>query len=177
MKRVKDLCIPNHRFPNRACATTSSNCFVIFQASESAQNKFFVLGILAFSTLRPNILGEAFGIIRPLYIILLAKLSKTFSAEYVPTSAHVARARNALVVIFIVTSFYWTYISLISAAKGYLFSVSPPIANLVTIGIDCYLILQIFKAGQAAKLLKVFIIFLAFQAFSALISKYIFDYQ
>jgi hypothetical protein len=150
---------------------------LFFKPHNRRKINFFILGMLAFSTLRPNILGESFGIIGPLYFILLAKLSKTFSAEYVPTSAHVARARNALVVIFIVTSFYWTYISLVSAAKGYPFSAWPPIANLVTIGIDCYLILQIFKAGQAVKLLKVFIIFVAFQAFSALISKYIFDYQ
>jgi hypothetical protein len=53
----------------------------------------------------------------------------------------------------------------------------PPIANLGTVGLDGYLILQLFKTGSAVRFLRMFIYFVTFESVTALISKYLFDYN
>jgi hypothetical protein len=105
------------------------------------------------------------------------KLSESISTENLPSSQSIAKARNALFSMFCILLAYWTYVSLISSANGYPYSAWPPIANIGTVGLDCYLIFQIFKLGAANRLLKVFVFFVTFQAVSALISKYILNYQ
>jgi hypothetical protein len=141
------------------------------------QINFFIFGVLAYASIRPNILGETFGIIGPLYFLVLFKLSKSLAPEFIPDRANVEKARNALVFMFSILLSYWIYITLISSAKGYPFSVWPPIANLGTVGVDCYLIFQIYKHGSIYRLFRPFIAFVTYQALAALISKFIFDYQ
>jgi hypothetical protein len=61
--------------------------------------------------------------------------------------------------------------------NNYDYNAWPPIANLGTIGLDSYFLLQIFKHGSAQRLVKVFIAAVSIQAGACLISKYLLDYN
>ena len=150
---------------------------LFLDVNKRRQINFFIFGVLAFASIRPNILGETFGIIGPVYFFILFRISKSISPESIPDRVIIAKARNALFFTISILSVYWLYVSVISSANGYPYSAWPPVANLGTVGLDCYLIFRIFKFGAATRLLKVFVIFVTYQAIAALISRYIFNYQ
>lgn len=137
---------------------------------------FILFGFLAFASIRPNLLGETFGIIGPFYFLVLLHLSKLLEPEYIVDARMLARARSALFGMYLIVFIYWVIIGLFSSLNNYNYNAWPPIANLGTIGLDSYFLLQIFKHGSSRRLLKVFIAMVTFQAFACLISKYFLNY-
>jgi len=152
---------------------------LLFAVNSEKRRKinFAILSLLAFSSIRPNILGETFGIIGPLYFYLLVRISTKLEPEYEPLEKSVLKLRNLLFAMFTITFLYWIYVLTVSSFRTYPVSAWPPIANLGTVGLDGYLILQLFKKGSVIRLLRMFIYFVSFESVAALISKYFFDYN
>lgn len=150
---------------------------LLFSREVRFKVNFVVFSLLAIATIRPNILGESFGLISPLYFFTLVYLSKSLSPDFIPNSRAVSRARNGLFAMYFILSLNWLSKAVISSGYGLNFDLWPPIANLLTVGISCFCILQLFKNGSILRFFKVFLYLLLFQACSALISKFILDYQ
>ena len=138
---------------------------------------FVVFSLLAISTIRPNILGESFGLISPLYFFTLVYLSKSLSPDYVPNSRAVSKARNGLVAMFFILFLNWLSKAVISSGNSYNYDLWPPIANLLTVGISCFCLLQLYKLGTILRFFKVFLYLLLFQACAGLISKFALNHQ
>ena len=138
---------------------------------------FAILSLLAFSSIRPNILGETFGIIGPLYFYLLVRISTKLKPEYEPLEKSVLKLRNLLFAMFAITFLYWIYVLTVSSFRTFPVSAWPPIANLGTVGLDGYFILQLFKKGSVIRFMRMFIYWVSFESIAALMSKYLFDYN
>jgi hypothetical protein len=138
---------------------------------------FAILSLLAIASIRPNILGETFGIIGPLYFFLLVKISNKLRPDFEPEEKSILKLRNLLFTMFTVTFLYWIYVLAVSSFRTYPVSAWPPIANLGTIGLDGYFILQLFKNGTSIRFMRMFIYIVTFESVTALISKYVFDYN
>lgn len=142
-----------------------------------AQINFFIVGVIAFATIRPNILGETFGLIGPLYFYILMQLTRVLPPEYTVNNSQVIKVRNFFASALVITFLYWIYVLIITSFRVYQFSIWPTVANLGTIGIDSYLIFQIYKRGALVRLVSVFLYFVSFQAVAFLMSKYFFHYS
>jgi hypothetical protein len=150
---------------------------LVFKTATRLGVNFFLFSLLAISSIRPNILGESFGLISPLYFFTLVYLSKRLPPEYLPTEKAISRARNSLFAMFFILFFSWTIKAVISSGNGYPFNFWPPIANMLTVGFSCYCLLQIFKLGSILRFFRLFIYLMSFQAFSGLVSRFILNYQ
>lgn len=150
---------------------------IAFSRQRRKAINFSILTVLGISSIRPNILGETFGLIGPLYFFMAWRLSKTMPEQEIPIERQVKRARNGLAVLWIITFSYWISIGLTSSFRTYGFGAWPPIANLGTVGIDGFLLLQIFKTGYFVRLVRTFVGTIIFEASSGLISKYLFHYH
>jgi hypothetical protein len=138
---------------------------------------FGIFSLLAISTIRPNILGESFGLISPLYFFTLVYLSKLLSPDYRPNSKAVSRARNGLFAMFLILFLNWLSKAVIASGNSYNFDLWPPIANLLTVGISCFCLLQLLKLGTILRFFKVFLYLLLFQACFGLISKFVLNHN
>jgi len=153
---------------------------IFLLAFKTAQRKsinFAIFSMLAISSIRPNILGESFGLIGPLYFLILIILSKSMQKDYSPEPETSAKLRNVLMALFVITFTYWIAVLLISSFRTYPVSTWVPIANLGTVGLDGYFLLQLYKRGTVIRFFKVFIYFIIFESGAALISKYILNNQ
>ncbi len=150
---------------------------LVFKTTTRKRVNFIVFSLLAIASIRPNILGESFGLISPLYFYTLVYLSRGLLPEYLPTGKVISRARNGLFAMFFVLSLSWMTKAVISSWNGYIFNFWPPIANMLTVGFGCYCLLQVFKLGSVLRFFRLFIYLMSFQAFSGLVSRFILDYQ
>ena len=150
---------------------------LLFRKELRVKINFIIFSVLAISTIRPNILGEAFGLISPLYFFILVYLSKSLLPEYEPTGGAISRARKSLFAMYFVLFLNWTLKATISSGNGYFYPLWPPIANLVTVCFSCYCLLQVFKLGSILRFFRTFLYLLLFQATFALISQFILKYQ
>ena len=150
---------------------------LIVRAHLRARVNFVIFGVLAFASIRPNLLGETFGIIGPFYFFILLKLSKSLNPEFQVNSKIFTKARSTLFGMYLILFSYWCYVGFISSLNNYDFNAWPPIANLGTIALDSYFLLQIFKNGCAPRLMEVFIMTVSFQAGACLFSKYLLSYN
>jgi hypothetical protein len=150
---------------------------LIFRSEMRFKVNFFVFSVLAIATIRPNILGESFGLISPLYFASLVYFSRSLPPEYAPSDRAISRARNGLMMMLIILTLNWLFKATISSANGYTYSYWPPIASVLTVGISCFCILQIFKNGGILRFVRVLLYLLVFQAVAGLISKFILNYQ
>lgn len=150
---------------------------LLFSREIRVKVNFVVFSLLAISTIRPNILGESFGLISPLYFFILVYLSRLLSPDYIPNSKAVSRARNGLFAMFFILSLNWLLKAMVSSGNSLNFDLWPPIANLLTVGISCFCLLQLLKNGSILRFFKVFLYLLLFQACSGLISKFILNFQ
>jgi hypothetical protein len=148
-----------------------------FSKEKRIKINFGILTILAFASIRPNILGESFGLIGPLYFLLLNRFAKDKPGSQIPDPGQVRIARNTLMILWVITFIFWICQGLSSSFRTYSFAPWPPIANLGTIGLDGYFLLEIFKLGRIHNVFRVFWLFIAFEAASGLISKYLFHYH
>jgi hypothetical protein len=123
---------------------------LIFRREVRLKVNFFVFSVLAIATIRPNILGESFGLISPLYFATLVYFSRSLPPEHAPSDRAISRARHGLMMMLIILTLNWLFKASISSANGYAYSYWPPIASVLTVGISCFCVLQIFKMNLHA---------------------------
>ena len=150
---------------------------LVFRRELRVKINFVIFSVLAISSIRPNILGESFGLISPLYFFFLVYLSKSLLPEYEASERAISRARNGLFAMYFILFLNWVLKAVISSGNGYIYPLWPPIANLLTVGFASYCLLQILKLGHILRFFRVFLYLMLFQASSALVSQFILSYQ